>query len=338
MCCNCFQMPFLKIAQEVSPEQVKLFGTAWTAPQWMKEIDNTTGKSSLKKEYYQVYANYYIRFLKSYAKEGIKFWGLTPQNEPGVAIILGKVITMGWTPEEMLQYLVENLCPALTANGYGDLKMMLLDDNRNYVPEWIKILKNDSLRACVNGLALHWYTDKTTSVSILDEAHTEYPDKFMIYSEACPEYVCGILFNDHYLRHVVFEPERNPEDQRVILGNWKDGAQYISSIIQASRSSVSNNWVSGWVDLNMAIGLDGGPNWLNETRNDAPVVVNATADEFYKQPTFYGIAHVSRFVRPGSVRVGLHTGSDSLQGVAFLTPDRVTVVVLHNTYVKPVHD
>ncbi|KAJ8869053.1 hypothetical protein PR048_030608 [Dryococelus australis] len=93
---------------------------------------------------------------------------------------------------------------------------------------------------------------------------------------------------------------------------------------------VTNNWVTGWVDWNMVLDLNGGPNWVNNLV-DAPVIVNATADEFYKQPMFYALAHFAKFVPPGSVRIGLETGQASgIENVAFLTPENVTVVVLHN--------
>ncbi|XP_063240542.1 lysosomal acid glucosylceramidase-like isoform X2 [Bacillus rossius redtenbacheri] len=302
-----YKIPFIKMARRVSRQHVNLFAAAWTAPQWMKDIDNSTGKSVLKPEYYQVYADYYVRFLRAYAARGLDFWGVTPQNEPDVALVLGLVITMGWTAASMREYLAGHLCPSLRSAGFGGLKVMLVDDNRSYLPAWLPLLKNETVRDCVSGSALHWYSDNTTPPSVLSDAHAAFPDKFLLYSEACPA--------------------RSGSGTRVQLGNWEDGAEYLSDIIQ-----VASHWVAGWVDWNMAVDLGGGPNWLGQTRDDASVVVNSTADEFYKQPTFYAVAHFSSFVPPGSVRVSLRAGAwpAALEGVAFLTPDRVTVVVLHN--------
>nr|CAD7392698.1 unnamed protein product [Timema cristinae] len=82
----------------------------------------------------------------------------------------------------------------------------------------------------------------------------------------------------------------------------------------------------------MALDLEGGPNWANNMV-DAPIIVNATADEFYKQPMFYALAHVTKFVPPGSVRIGLETDSDNgIENVAFVTPDNVTVIILLNRF------
>jgi glucosylceramidase len=60
-----------------------------------------------------------------------------------------------------------------------------------------------------------------------------------------------------------------------------------------------NGWVSGWIDWNLALNELGGPSWV-ENYVDAAVIVNATADEFYKQPMFYSLAHFAKFIRPGS--------------------------------------
>ncbi|CAG2067465.1 unnamed protein product, partial [Timema podura] len=91
-----------------------------------------------------------------------------------------------------------------------------------------------------------------------------------------------------------------------------------------------NHWVSGWVDWNLALDLTGGPNWA---RNfvDAAVIVNATADEFYKQPMFYALGHFSKFVPEGSVRVevGLATNT-GIRAVAFRTPSGCLVIIFYN--------
>lgn len=75
----------------------------------------------------------------------------------------------------------------------------------------------------------------------------------------------------------------------------------------------------------------GGPNWV-ENYVDAPIIVNAEAGEFYKQPIYYALAHFSKYIPRGSVRIG---ASASLLAVdvstaAFLRPDGAVTVVLHN--------
>lgn len=79
-------------------------------------------------------------------------------------------------------------------------------------------------------------------------------------------------------------------DEPVILGSWKRGERYAQSIIETMSHSVSS-----WIDWNMALDLTGGPSWCG-TRVDSPIIVNSTADEFYKQPMFYVLGHFSKFV------------------------------------------
>jgi glucosylceramidase len=48
--------------------------------------------------------------------------------------------------------------------------------------------------------------------------------------------------------------------------------------------------VTGWIDWNLVVNMDGGPSWVNNVCG-APIIVNKDADEFYKQPYYYGLGH-----------------------------------------------
>lgn len=89
-----------------------------------------------------------------------------------------------------------------------------------------------------------------------------------------------------------------------------------------------NHWSVGWVDWNMVLDKTGGPTVTNN-KLDAPIIVNPETDEFYKQPLYYAIKHVSRFVDRGSFRISI-TDNNSVNSTAFLTPSGETVVVLYN--------
>ncbi|CAG2180025.1 unnamed protein product, partial [Oppiella nova] len=81
-----WKIPYIKQAQSVCPHTLKLIGSNWSPPVWMKQIEEFIAFSELKGEvggqYYQILANYYVKFLKAYQKNGITFWGLTTENEP----------------------------------------------------------------------------------------------------------------------------------------------------------------------------------------------------------------------------------------------------------------
>lgn len=91
-----------------------------------------------------------------------------------------------------------------------------------------------------------------------------------------------------------------------------------------------NHWVQGWVEWNLALDKTGGPTWASNFI-DSPIIVNKTADEFYKQPMFYAIGHFSKFISRGSVRIKL-TQSSVIKSVGFKRPDGAIAIVLYNRY------
>nr|CAD7429897.1 unnamed protein product [Timema monikensis] len=299
-------IPYIKKAQALSKRKLKLFSAPWGSPKWMKK------DGFIKSDYYQLWADYFIRFLDEYKKQGLHFWGLSPENEPVTPSLLGIAYPFNfvmWTPETMVKFIVEYLGPALSNNGYGDLLLMMLDDQRAFVPEWSeKLFTSELLKRFASGLAVHWYNDKMSNPDILTQFHDENPDMFILYTEAC---------ND---------PFSDP-GPAVQLGSWERAENYVSSIIE-----VLNHWVSGWVDWNLVLDIKGGPNWANNVV-DSPIIVNATADEFYKQPMFYGLGHFSKFIWAGSGRIDLQYDDNGLQGletVAAIAPDGVITIVVQN--------
>lgn len=88
----------------------------------------------------------------------------------------------------------------------------------------------------------------------------------------------------------------------------------------------------GWIDWNLALDLSGGPCYI-DNKLDAPIIVNATAGEFYKQPTYYVLSHFSKYIPRGSVRIAVDLNLLAAKNVllsAFLRPDGAVTAVLHN--------
>ena len=77
--------------------------------------------------------------------------------------------------------------------------------------------------------------------------------------------------------------------------------------------------------------MQGGPNWVGNYV-DAPIIVNSRTGEYYKQPMYYALGHFSKFLTPGSVKIGPTTerSADLFQTTAFLRPDGGTVVIALN--------
>lgn len=76
-----FKIPYIKAAFNITNGNFRLFGSAWSAPPWAKTSNNYTG-GFIYSEYYQLWADYHIKFFEAYRENGVEFWGLTTQNEP----------------------------------------------------------------------------------------------------------------------------------------------------------------------------------------------------------------------------------------------------------------
>ena len=116
----------------------------------MKTNNNYFGNGTLigppGGKYYQAWADYYLKFLQNYKANGINFWGLTAQNEPtdGEIYKFG-FNAMGFTPETQSQFIVDNLGPTLEKNGFGNISIMILDDQRIFLPGWPERVKSTFL-------------------------------------------------------------------------------------------------------------------------------------------------------------------------------------------------
>ncbi|VDN06504.1 unnamed protein product [Thelazia callipaeda] len=307
-----FKIPYIKRAISLTNSTLKLFATPWSAPGWMKSSGKMVGGGTLRGSpdgpYHTTWANYYVKFLEAYQNHNITFWGLTVQNEPVTGVDLSyKWQTMYFSPKTERDFVRNHLGPALKSSEVGrNISLMIMDDQRTQLPVWADVVFKDAKAAeYVSGIAVHWYAD-FVSVKRLSETHNRHPNKFILATEACTG--------------------SKPFEHSPILGDWSRGDQYAHDIIQDLL-----NWVVGWTDWNLCLDVEGGPNFA-KNYVDAPIIVNATADEFYKQPMFYVMGHFSKFVRPGSVRIELYYFEKPVlyEGVAFITPSEQRVVVLLN--------
>nr|XP_031838819.1 lysosomal acid glucosylceramidase-like [Nomia melanderi] len=300
-----YKIPFIKKARELNPT-TKLLSAAWTAPTWMKTNGKYNGYGFLEKKYYQLYADYLLKFLDAYKENGLDMWAITTGNEPTNAYRLHFPLnTMGWTPQTMADWVANYMGPSLALSSHNETLILLLDDNRNVLPWFVSPTFTDrNASKYAAGTAVHWYEDSNTPATVLDWTHDSFPDKIILLTEAS----------------LVPRTWGTP---KVVSEIWKRAEMYASSIIE-----YMNHWAVGWMDWNLALDERGAPNWLNNT-NDASVIVNPSKDEFYKTPMYYAIKHFSRFVDRHSVRISI-TNTATIKTTAFVTPSAEIVVVLCN--------
>lgn len=302
-----YKIPVVKRAQAMSMRPINLFASPWTAPPWMKTNNDYIGYGQLRPEMYQPWADYFVRFLDEYKAQGINFWGLTTQNEPLDGYVPNFSFNcMGWTAEEQRLWVGSNLGPALRDAAYDHLKLMIMDDQRINLPNWaVTVLSDPEAAQYVSGIALHWYMDQYYPPGVLTETHDLFPDYFILGTEACDG--------------------DGPLEQEVMPGSWERLEHYAHDILVDV-----NHWVTGWVDWNLALDMQGGPNWANNFV-DSPILVDQDKDEFYKNPMYYAMGHFAKFIPEGSVRVSL-TSPDpgDIEASAFTRADGAITIVLLN--------
>ncbi|XP_018012610.1 lysosomal acid glucosylceramidase [Hyalella azteca] len=304
-----YKLPFMKRALELvsGTSDLKFFGSPWAPPAWMKTNGMANGSGSLLPEMWGPYSNYFVKFISAYQNEGVPIWGVTTQNEPMTGFYDWPWNTCAWTAEDQRDWIKTNLGPAFVNAGYDDVKIMVLDHNREFLPDYpAAILTDPETYKYVDGIAVHWYSDNNDYPDRLTSTHDLFPDKFLLYTESCN----GLA------------KDGNGNNQ---FGSWQHAQDYVVNILDDVT-----HYSTGWVDWNMVLDMQGGPSWVSNFV-DSPIIVNAAEDTFYKQPMFYAMGHFSRFVLPGDVAVRRWISDESKIRVAtFLQSDNTVVVVLIN--------
>jgi glucosylceramidase len=318
-------------AKFISKNGFKIIASPWTAPPWMKDNKKWIG-GKLLPEYNHTWALYFSKYIDAYKKEGIGIWGITVENEP-----LGNGNnweSMLFSPEEMTAFVQHHLGPTLEANGKADVKILGYDQNRGGLKEWVDAMyKDEKTSKYFAGTAIHWY-ESTYEVfpETLQYAHNKSPNKYLIQTEACIDAEVPHWKDDAwYWRKEATDWgwDWAPEKDKYLHPKYAPVNRYATDII-----GCLNNRVDGWVDWNMVLDKQGGPNWFKNWCT-APVIVDAEKDEVYFTPLYYTMAHFSKFMRPGAVKIGCTTSDKELLSTAVKNPDgTIAVVVFNPTSVK----
>lgn len=272
--------------------KVKVMGTPWSPPAWMKTGNNLIGSGggTLKTEYYAAYANYFVKYLQAYQQQGIPIYAITPQNEPGTSPDYPSMI---FSASDETNFIKNNLGPAI-ANATLDTKPKILAYDHNWDnTDYIKTVYGDAdAKSYVAGSAWHHYAGDPSAMSTI---HDLYPDKDIYETEGSPVCASGPRPATTFLRSM-------------------------------------NNWSRTGVAWNIALRPDGGPWSTQGLGTDctALVQIDLTNNTVNYTLDYYQIGHFSKFIVPGAVVIG-GQGSGSIDAASFENPDGSKVVVAHNT-------
>ena len=324
-------IPMIKAAQEASKDGFKLFGSPWTAAPWMKDNNSWVG-GKLKPEYYNTWALFFSKYADAYKAEGIDIWGFTVENEP-----MGNGNnweSMVFSPEEMTLFVQKYLGPTLEAKGQEDLVILGFDQNRGDLKEWVDVMYKDEVSSkYFEGTAIHWYESTYDYFpKELEYAHHKAPNKYLIQSEACIDSEVPAWEDDPWYwskEATDWGYDWREAEKKYLHPKYAPVNRYARDII-----GCLNNWVDGWVDWNMVLDRQGGPNWVKNWCV-APIIVDPVQDEVYLTPLYYVMSHFSKFIRPGAVVIGAESSDTDLMVTASQNLDGSIAVVIFNEGFKP---
>jgi glucosylceramidase len=351
----------LAIKRGQQDSELRIIASAWTAPPWMKNIDawyipaspenNWQGDGGwLKPEYVSTYADYLLAYLEAYKHAGVTIWGLTPVNEPhGNG---GHWESMHFSPESQNDFVQQYLGPRLRQSEHSDARLLIYDQNRDGLEDWTDaIFADPRSRDHVYGAAVHWYSS-TFKVfeETFDRVHGKFPEFTIVHTEGCIDSLGvdapgGIQDPIRFKESGWFDNDAfwwNPNaTDWAYSATWAGEAASDHPIYTPVHRYARNiivsldHWVSGWVDWNVVLDREGGPNHAGNYCG-APIMIDTTTQEVYYTPIYYVLAQFSRTIRPGDKAVrtdrtldGLD--SDALHASATINEDALVSVQLLNT-------
>jgi glucosylceramidase len=319
-------IPMILEAKTISKEGFNIIASPWTAPPWMKDNKAYVG-GKLSPEFNDSFALYFSKYLEAYKKEGIAIWGVTVINEPhGNG---NNWESTHFSPEEMTLFVQNHLGPKLEKDGWGDVKIFGYDQNRAGLPEWVdEMYKNEATSKYFAGTAIHWYESTYDFFpEALQYAHKKAPNKYLIETEGCVDSEIPHWQDDAWYwkkEATDWGWDWASEKDKHLHPKYAPVNRYAADII-----GCLNNWVDGWIDWNMVLDRQGGPNWFKNWCV-APVIVDPEKDEVYFTPLYYVMAHFSKFMRPGAVKIGCTISNSELMATAVKNPDGSIAVVIFN--------
>jgi glucosylceramidase len=283
-------IPVLKKIIALSPS-IKIMGSPWTPPRWMKTNGSFIG-GSLKPEFYAAYARYFVRYITEMKREGITIDAITIQNEP---LHPGNNPSLYMTAAEQGAFIKSHLGPAFKSAGIKT-KIIIYDHNCDRPDYPLAILNDPGAKAYVDGSAFHLYAG---SIEALSQVHNAHPDRNVYFTE---QWIGG--------------PGNFGGDLKWHIENL---------IIGATR-----NWSRNVLEWNLAADPAYNPHTDQGGCTTCLGALTIDRSTVTRNTAYYIIAHASKFVRPGSVRAHTNV-PEGLPNVGFITPTGRKVVIVLNS-------
>lgn len=272
-------------------QHLKIIASPWSAPAWMKTSANLIG-GTLLEQYESTYAQYLVKYVDTYRKNGIPIFALTVQNEPGFVPITYP--SMELSPVQRARIIGQYLGPAL-AGRKPATRILGWDHNWDELQQPLSVLSDTDAARYIDGIAWHCYRGAPSAQT---ELHVAYPRKDTYISECSG-------------------------------GDWESSRD--GELLWFARDLLLDglrNWARGVVYWNLALDEDHGPHFGGCGNCKGIVTIDSSTGEISRNDEYYAFAHFSRFILPGAVRVrSTDTGND-IKNVAFQNASDGSVVLV----------
>jgi glucosylceramidase len=254
------------------------------------KTNNDSKGGSLKPEFYDAYARYFVKYVQEMKAEGVRIDAITVQNEP---LHPGNNPSLLMLAEQQAEFVKKHLGPAF-AKAKLDTKIIVYDHNCDKPEYPLAILNDAEAKKYVDGSAFHMYAG---SIEALGQVHDAHPDR-------------NVYFTEQWVGSKSQFAENVPWHVRtLIIGATRNWSRTVLEWNLAADPQQNPHTPGGCTECRGALTLNGN----QVTREDA----------------YYIIAHASKFARPGSVRIG-STMPATLPNVAFRAPNGDKVLVVQN--------
>ena len=281
----------LKEILTINPK-IKIIAAPWSAPVWMKDNGRSKG-GSLKPEFYETYARYFVKYIQGMQKEGIIIDAITPQNEP---LHPGNNPSMYMSSEQQRDFIKGYLGPVFKANSIK-AKIVVYDHNCNKPEYALDILKDPEAYQYIDGSAFHLYEG---DISALSTVHDAFPNKNLYFTEQWT----GSKGN--------FNEDLNWHTRNVIIGSMR-------------------NWSKTALEWNLANDQKYAPHTEGGCTECKGAITVSDSEHFTRNVGYYIIAHASKFIPAGSQRIA-STQTKNLSTAAFKTPSGKIVLIIQNNH------
>lgn len=285
-------IPVLQQARALNPS-LKIIGTPWSAPAWMKSNASLFG-GTLNAGQYANYASYFVKYVQSYAAQGLPIYAVTLQNEPHHET--GSYPSMRMEPADQANFVKNNLGPAFASNGIVT-KIIVWDHNWDEPTYPTSVLDDAAARPYIAGSAFHCYAG---NVGAQSQTRSAYPDKGIWFTECSG-------------------------------GEWaSDFGSNLKWNMQNLIIGATRNWGKSVLFWNMALDQNFGPQNGGCSNCRGVVRIDSTNGNVTYNVEYYVLGHASKFVAPGALRIDSSSYANGVETVAFRNPDGSKVLIALN--------